>query len=145
MIRSFCAEPGCTTLTCSRRCSAHALARDVREQARRRAKNREHGLNTRRWRRLRAERLAVAQGLCELQLRGCRVTATTGHLDPALAGDHTAATLDDVRAACLPCHGTVDAPRAARGASKSSPLADFLTGGHPAETCARRLPRASHA
>jgi 5-methylcytosine-specific restriction endonuclease McrA len=36
----------------------------------------------------------------------------TVHLDPNLAGNHFAATIDDCITVCRACHGTIDAPRA---------------------------------
>lgn len=109
---SFCAELGCAKLTRARRCPEHAAAKEARDNGRRRDLKREHGLGTAHWRRVRAARLLLAGHRCELQLPGCTERATTGHLDPALDGDHRAAAIDDVRAACLHCHGVVDAPRA---------------------------------
>lgn len=109
---SFCAELGCAKLTRSRRCPPHAAAKEARDNGRRHDKQREHGRDTAHWRRIRAERLLLAGNRCELGLHGCTGTATTAHLDPALEGDHRAATVDDIRSACAECHGRVDGARA---------------------------------
>lgn len=114
MIRRYCPTRGCRTRTSGGHCGPHALAIAERDDARRHAKQRAHGRDTAAWRRLSAARRRLAGGRCELRLAGCRGRATTAHLDERLEGAHELATLDDVRAACLTCHGRVDAPRAAR-------------------------------
>lgn len=52
----------------------------------------------------------------------CQQCGTTGdrhtltvHLNPALDGDHLAATRDDLTTLCRSCHGSVDAPRSHSG------------------------------
>jgi 5-methylcytosine-specific restriction endonuclease McrA len=42
---------------------------------------------------------------------GDRHTLTV-HLNPALGGDHLAASRDDLTTLCRSCHGSIDAPRA---------------------------------
>lgn len=91
------------------RCPTHQAAAD----ARRNAKAAAHGLHRGHWQNLRRQRLELAGGRCELALdEFCTVAATTVHLNPALEGNHDAAAIDDVRAACAHCHGVADAPRA---------------------------------
>jgi hypothetical protein len=90
------------------------------DNARRHSKQREHGRDTRGWRRLSVERRELAGGLCELKLPGCTTFATTGHLHRELEGRHELATIDDVDAACAHCHGVVDAPNA-KGGSREAP------------------------
>lgn len=114
-ILRFCPEPGCRELTAGGPCAPHAATRAAVDNARRHAKQRDHGRDTAHWRNLSVERRALAGGLCELRLEGCRVVATSGHLDARLEGQHELATIDDVLAACSSCHGRVDAPRATAG------------------------------
>lgn len=89
------------------KCAACATA----DNARRAKKSAAHGLTTTHWQQLRRARLKQAKGVCELRLRGCTRRASTVHLDPRLGGNHRAATLGDVRAACLRCHGVLDGAR----------------------------------
>lgn len=110
----FCAHPHCRTLVAigHTRCHQHAAA----DNARRYRKRLQHGRHTTAWQRLRSARLEHAGYQCELQLDDrCTLEATTVHLDPRLEGNHETAGLDDVRAACLHCHGVIDAPRARTG------------------------------
>lgn len=82
------------------------------ESRRRGGKARAHGLWRANWRRVREQRIAYANGHCELQVdEGCTLVATTAHLDPALEGNHDEATVDDCMAACAHCHGVIDQPR----------------------------------
>jgi 5-methylcytosine-specific restriction endonuclease McrA len=113
MRQRFCAELGCSKLTRARRCPEHAAAKEARDNGRRHERQRLHGRDTAAWRSKRARRLLLAGNRCELRLHGCTVEATTVHLAPEREGDHASATIDDLRAACAPCHGRVDAPRAA--------------------------------
>jgi len=63
------------------------------------------------WEQLRRLALEAADGVCQLRLHGCTFWATTVHLDPELANDHSAATVDDLTACCASCHGRLDGPR----------------------------------
>lgn len=102
----------CGTPSSGTRCPTHERPRRRADDARRNAKTVTHGVKRSHFQRLRADRIAVARGLCELRAdRGCTGTATTVHLDPRLNGDHDAATIDDVYAACAHCHGVVDGRR----------------------------------
>lgn len=101
MIRRPCNHPGCGRLTTSGRCPEHQPP----------SRHHERGYNTRHWRRLRT--LAFAQHpYCAICGSGSDLTA---HLRPELAGNHRAATLDDVIVLCRRHHGAVDAPRAKGG------------------------------
>lgn len=102
------AEPG------ERRCATHLAAFEQSDNRRRNEKTVRHGVKRAHFQRIRRERLRRAKGVCELRLRGCKVRATTVHLDPRLAGNHDIATIDDVRAACDHCHGVVDGSRSKR-------------------------------
>ena len=62
-----------------------------------------------RWKKIRDARLAYAAGECEVKLPGCVKMATAVHLNPALGGNHSVATLDDCRAVCVVCHGYIHA------------------------------------
>jgi 5-methylcytosine-specific restriction endonuclease McrA len=85
------------------------------DSRRRQAKARTHGRTTARWQRLRKLALERDNHVCQLQIDdGCTRVATSVHLHPSLAGDHTAATIDDLTSACLHCHGVADGGR--RGA-----------------------------
>jgi hypothetical protein len=105
-----CASFGCSRLIPRglRFCREHEAA----DRARRDEKRARFGYSRPHWRRLRSQRLMLADGLCELQLPGCSMRATHVHLDPRLAGNHDAAAIDDCRACCASCSGAVDAPRA---------------------------------
>lgn len=88
------------------RCPACATA----DNRRRAILNIKRGTNTSRWRKLRAHAVG-RDGWCQR----CGTSADlTVHLDPALAGDHRAATAADVVVLCRRCHGALDAPRASR-------------------------------
>ena len=63
--------------------------------------------DTTHWRKMSRARLAYAEGICEVQLPGCTVSALIVHLNPALGGNHRLATLDDCRAVCNECHGHI--------------------------------------
>ena len=104
----------CGRPTTGTRCDQCAEPIETADNHRRQEIAREHGLHSSHWRTLKKERLELARGMCELRLNGCTGKAMTVHLAPALAGDHRTATLSDCRAACLHCHGVVDAPRASR-------------------------------
>jgi hypothetical protein len=85
------------------------------DNQRRNAKSRDHGLTRAAWKkRLRLAALERDGYLCRLRLQGCTGKATTVHLRPELAGDHSRATLDDCTSCCAHCHGVIDAPRARR-------------------------------
>ena len=82
------------------------------DNQRRNAKTVSHGVKRAHNQRLRKQRLAFDGHRCQLRLPGCTGRATTVHLDPRFAGDHDAATIDDLISACARCHGRIDAPRA---------------------------------
>ena len=85
------------------------------DNRRRQRKTRAHGRTTAAWQRLRKLALDRDDHICQLQMNaGCTRIATSVHLHPSLAGDHAAATIDDLTSACLHCHGVVDGGR--RGA-----------------------------
>lgn len=90
------------------RAQAQATARDNQRRA---ARQRAHGSDLAHWRKVR--RLAI------LEQRACQACGTTldltAHLDPAMAGDHRAATPDDITVLCRRCHGRVDQPRSLTG------------------------------
>jgi hypothetical protein len=103
-----CIAPGCGRACVGTRCPEHQRA----ENARRHAKQEEHGRNTPEWISLSRARRIMA-GRCELEVDDrCTGWPDTAHLNPERNGEHRGATLDDVRAACRHCHGVVDAPRA---------------------------------
>jgi hypothetical protein len=109
-VRNPCADCGTPTSN-GTRCEKHD-----RDDERRNAKTVDHGVKRSHFQRLRLRRIELADAHCELRVdERCTVTATTVHLDPALEGDHDAATIDDVRAACAHCHGVVDGGRASGG------------------------------
>lgn len=94
------------------RCAKHERPRREADDARRNAKTVAHGVKRSHFQRLRRERIELARGLCEVSVdRDCTRVATSVHLDPRLKGDHDAAMLGDVRAACAHCHGVVDGRR----------------------------------
>jgi hypothetical protein len=72
----------------------------------------DYGYASLHWQRVRAARLQVDGHLCQFNYPGCIGHATTVHLAPELAGDHSLATLETTRSACHHCHGIEDAPRA---------------------------------
>ena len=79
---------------------------------RRHAKALANGTKSRHWRQVRAARLALDNGACQLRVdHGCTRIATTVHLDPELRGNHRLATLDNTRSACRHCHGVIDGAR----------------------------------
>jgi 5-methylcytosine-specific restriction endonuclease McrA len=94
-----------------RRCAEHERA----ENSRRAQKAKRAGIKTGYWRKVRLARLQLDGGLCTFRLDGCTGRAETVHLDPALGGDHSRATMENTRSACRHCHGVVDAPRSHRG------------------------------
>jgi 5-methylcytosine-specific restriction endonuclease McrA len=73
----------------------------------------QHNYNPRsaHWRTIRAERLAIDNGECQLQHPGCTRVATSVHLDPAAGGNHSLATIHNTVSACAHCHGVEDGPR----------------------------------
>jgi 5-methylcytosine-specific restriction endonuclease McrA len=110
---SICTERGCGRLyekTDRRvhRCREHQAELERRDNARRNRKQWRQGRNTARWRQLRAAALARDGHQC----RRCGSSDDlTVHLNPQLAGDHEAATLDDLETLCRRCHGQVDGAR----------------------------------
>lgn len=91
------------------RCPDHERVQNQRRHEKAKA----NGLYSLHWRNLRDAVFMRSAGLCELRIDDdCRSIMETVHLDPALEGDHLAATPEDCKAACLHCHGVVDAPRA---------------------------------
>lgn len=101
---------GCGRPTANVRCRRCTIG----ENQRRHVKAVANGLHSAHWANVREQRLALDGHLCTIRRPGCTVRATTVHLDPELRGDHLKATLQNTRSACRSCHGTVDAPRAAR-------------------------------
>jgi 5-methylcytosine-specific restriction endonuclease McrA len=101
-----CSRPNCGQLVPlgTTHCNQHARS----DNKRRANKSREHGLTTNHWRQLRRTRLHLDHHRCHQ----CGQPATTVHLTPHLAGDHTRARLEDLTSLCSSCHGTIDAPRA---------------------------------
>jgi 5-methylcytosine-specific restriction endonuclease McrA len=57
---------------------------------------------------------------------GDRKTLTV-HLNPALDGDHLAASRDDLTTLCRSCHGSVDAPRSKQGTRTSRARSEGLS------------------
>jgi hypothetical protein len=111
----ICPTTGCGQLIASTavRCPAH----EQEDQQRRRRKVRELGNDRAHWQAVRAARLGIASGLCELRINCSGAPATHVHLLPELEGCHDQATVADCRACCASCSGAVDAPRAhGRGA-----------------------------
>jgi hypothetical protein len=87
------------------------------EQARRRDNNQRLGRNSAHWRRLSARERRRANGICSfcggVESRddpGSKLT-----VDLIGGGDHSRATLDQVRVACRRCHGRTDGGRSRRG------------------------------
>lgn len=103
-------------ITCGVPCEGSYCAKHrPDENARRNAKTVAHGVKRTHFQTLRPQVFAAAGGLCEFRLRGCTRVATTVHLDPALEGNHDAATVDDCQAACAHCHGVIDGRRSSNG------------------------------
>lgn len=109
-IMAVCRTKGCGRLVPSggsRRCPEHELEHEARLNARRHRKQTEHGRDTARWRKL-STTARILAGRCQR----CGTTARlTAHLRPELAGNHHAATLDDVTVLCSRCHGIIDGQR----------------------------------
>jgi 5-methylcytosine-specific restriction endonuclease McrA len=92
----------------------HRCAQLAARDSRRHRRQSLHGRNTAAWRRLRKLALERDDHTCQLQVDGgCTGAATSVHLSPELAGDHDAATLDDLTSACAHCHGRLDGQRGA--------------------------------
>jgi 5-methylcytosine-specific restriction endonuclease McrA len=82
------------------------------QNQRRAAKNRVNHTKSTYWSRVRRQRLALDGHRCTFRFPDiCTGQATMVHLDPALNGNHLAATLDNTRSACRRCHGRVDGKR----------------------------------
>jgi hypothetical protein len=83
--------------------------------------HRKRGYNPRspHWRAVRAQRLELDQHQCRLNHPGCTGHATSVHLDPDLAGDHSQASIANTISACAHCHGVEDGPRATGGTATS--------------------------
>jgi cytochrome c553 len=71
---------------------------------------RDNGYSSADWQSLRRRRLAYDDLRCQLHYPGCTERATSVHLDPALKGDHSKATMENTASACAHCHGVEDAP-----------------------------------
>lgn len=91
------------------RCPACATADGARDAKRRQANNIRLRRKTAHWKSISAARLRLAGFWCEVGLAGCTGEATT--VDLIGGGDHSRARLEDTRAACRHCHGTVDGGR----------------------------------
>lgn len=122
--RRICVEPGCgatftTTDLGIHRCPPHEAAHAAADNQRRHQKQRDHGRDTARWAELRETALHRDGHVCQLQHTGCTERATTVHLDPALDGDHLAATPDDLTSACAHCHGVADGARSRGGRAET--------------------------
>lgn len=89
------------------RCPAHQAPVTQADNARRHAKQRDHGRNTARWQRIRREVIDRDGGRC----RECGAPARSVHLDPRLEGHHDTATVDDCALLCAKHHGALDGPR----------------------------------
>ena len=96
-------------------CPGRCRKRVLQDNQRRKTIAREHGLTSNRWARLRKQALE-RDPLCQR----CGREATTVHLDPALKGNHNAATLQDLTSLCHRCHGKLDGARGG-GSSPSVP------------------------
>ena len=110
----ICCERGCgrafTPVSGRRRndrCPEHAAAQAQRRDKQKAVKNREQGRTTQHWKRLRVQALDRDDYTCQV----CGQPAVSVHINPALGGDHRAATLDDCVSACLSCHGRLDGQR----------------------------------
>lgn len=107
---TVCRTKGCGRLVPSagsRRCRDHELEHRARDNARRHRKQDEHGRDTARWRRL-STLARILAGRCQRCGTTDRLTA---HLRPELAGNHAAATIDDLTVLCVRCHGIIDGQR----------------------------------
>lgn len=107
----------CGTPSDGARCPKHAAPIVAADNARRNAKTVAHGVKRAHFQRIRKQRLELTGFYCELRLPGCTMNATTAHLDEKLEGNHDAATIDDVKSACLHCHGVADGARAHKAAA----------------------------
>lgn len=81
------------------------------DDRRRNEKRRTSGRTTAAWARLREAAIRRDGYACQRCGREGTVATLTVHLRPELAGNHRAATLDDLTTLCRSCHGSVDAPR----------------------------------
>lgn len=70
-----------------------------------------YGYSDAHWKRVKAARLLYDNYVCQLNLKGCTLRATTVHLAPECNGDHRLATPDNTLSACLHCHGVIDGAR----------------------------------
>lgn len=111
-----------------------------RDNARRHAKQRAQGKDTRAWDRLRRARLALDGYRCQ----DCgKRTDLTVHLEPMIHLDfdlqlrHDLATIDDVVTLCRRCHGHRDAPRAKGGSARGG-----VPAGRPVLASRRKRPHA---
>lgn len=119
-VLAVCPVSGCGALTAGGRCAAHRRADD----ARRHAKQRAHGRDRRGWR----AKVAAAKQRCgfrcqvcgRLEDRAVPGLRLSGHLPARFAGDHDAASSEDVVVAHASCHGSIDAPRANGGVVSSA-------------------------
>lgn len=136
----ICVHPGCgqrfkTADPRVHRCLSHQVDHQQRDDDRRHAKQHDHGRDTARWVNLRRQALLRDGHTCQLRIdAACTGTATTVHLDPALEGNHAAASLDDVASACAHCHGAEDATRSRGGSRADEPgdrpvVRQFFAGG----------------
>ncbi len=83
-------------------------SRRAAEYRRRSAKQQAHGRNTKQW-----TRIALAARRRDGACVECGANSDlTGHLDPALHGDHSNARLRDIVTLCRRCHGVRDGRRA---------------------------------
>jgi ribosomal protein L44E len=120
MVWKVCCERGCGRLvdpaeaaTYRRsgrggtRCAEHAVAWQAADDRRRRARQQASGRNTKRWRQLLKQAKQAAGYRCQ-ECGAAEVPELNrwlgGHLRPELRGDHTHATLADVRILCASCH-----------------------------------------
>lgn len=90
-------------------CPECAAETERHEVSRRSRNNVTRGRNSAHWRRIRDERLRLAEGECEKGLPGCTGEAAT--VDLLGGGDHSHARLEDTEAACRHCHGVADGGR----------------------------------
>ena len=109
MSRQPCID--CGVPTEGTRCAKCAVPLELADSRRPNEKTVAHGVKRAHWQRVRVQRLALVGGYCELNLPGCTKIATSVHLDAGFDGDHDSATIDDARASCAHCHGTLDGPR----------------------------------
>lgn len=94
-----------------------ACTREDNERRNRRV--RAYGYTSFHWQSLRRQRLKLDGYRCQLKLGRCTNIATHVHLAPELEGNHLAATIKDCVSCCANCSGSVDAPRAHKGAPHS--------------------------